>query len=255
MGTPYFQLAALVQRLRTSLPVRFTLTDPFTGGQIEIVRENMLVDFIVDTPNLGSESQICPAHYVEFARLHRAAEYSAELAATEYTAWKAERANEYRAANPGVAPKARGKAAAAEDDGEQKQGKGPTGAQVEAYYRSHADYKKVSEHEKMLRAWAGLFEDAKKGIEMKARIIDGQNRSVRGFEGVERAVAPTEERVFEVPPNPPPGPMVAPPQSPYQVGPGYAAPNQNGPYAPYPGAAPGTPGGLPPMPPPFPGSR
>lgn len=253
MGTPFHALATLVQRLRSSLPIRFTLTDPFTGGQLEIVRDNLLADFIVDTANLAMEAQMVSAFYLEVARLHRAAEYSADIASTEYVQWKSERAKEFRAQAPAAAaakPK-RGKAAAEGAPEEEKAVKGPTNAMVEEYYRSHADYKKYSGQEKLLRAWAGLFEDAKKGVEMKSRIIDGQQRSMRGFEHVERAVHDMEEKHFEIPASPPPPPNGQPPyQAPVTAPP---APGSY-PFNPYGGAPQQSQGSMPPMPP-FPGSR
>lgn len=197
MGTPFYPLQSLIQRLRTQLPLSVILTDPFTKQSLEVKRENVLQEFIVDTANLGMESQMVPALYVEFARLERAAEYSADVAAAKYTQWKSERASEFRAFAPDApapASKARGKKA---DDGEPKPVK-VTNAQAEEYYRSHEDYLSVRDEEMRLRALQGLFAACREGMQMKSRMIDSQHRSVRGYEGVERMVYGAEEAAANV---------------------------------------------------------
>lgn len=232
MGTPYLAHAQLVARLRSTLPIRLQLYCPFTKQVLNVERENLIAEMVVDTANMGAESQLAPGFFLELARFQRAAEYAAELAKSEYVQWKAERAKEFRLSNPAAAETAkpkRGKkdapAPAADPNAAPVAAarKAPTAAEVEAYYRGHPDYMRMNTQEQLMRAYAGIFDDAKEGARMKLQILKEQQSNMRGYERAERTVAPIEERRFEVPPFQGPPGAGAPPQQ-HGAPPGYQPP-------------------------------
>ncbi len=159
----------ILEQLKLLMPVALTLEDPISKQPITVAYENLHALLIIDLNSLPFEAQVVAALYAEMARFQRAAEYAAGRAEVRYRKWKAAKGDELRAARKTAKEKP------------------PTAAQVEAYYRDHADYEKMSEEPERMKAIAGLFDDLKWSFRMKSQMMSDVTRSLSGYESAARA--------------------------------------------------------------------
>jgi len=180
----YASSAEIIRRLKLEMPISVVYEDPFPPhGPMSMHRENVLALLVVDTHNLVIDGQACAALYAEMGRFARAAQLAADKAETRYRKWKAQMRHECAAK---AAPKktAGGKLAAKQ---------GPTGDEVETYYRTHKDYEALANEPRTLAAQAGLFEDLRWAFKLKAethndhaKLLGGHERTMRMDDANER---------------------------------------------------------------------
>ena len=183
----YASSAEIIRRLKLEMPISVTYVDPFTGGPMTMHRENVLALLVVDTHNLIIEGQACAALYAEMGRFARAATYATAQAETKYRKWKAQMRHEC-AANTPEKKTAAGKKAAKQ---------GPTGDEVETYYRMHKDYEEIANAPHKLAAQAGLFEDLRWAFKLKAETHNDQTKLLGGHERTMR-MDDSNERLTEL---------------------------------------------------------
>jgi hypothetical protein len=164
--TAYVRSHEIVERLKLAMPAHLTLIDPMSGESFEIHRDNYLSMLVIDSHNLLFEGQPLPALYAEAGRACRAAEYAHDLAEVRYKRWKAQRAAEFR--------------------DKRKEGKGPTVAEVEEFYRCHEQYEAMAMDPKRWSAIAGLLEDVRDAFGIKQRIQHDQTALLGAYERVEQ---------------------------------------------------------------------
>ena len=164
----YRRAAEIVRKVRMEMPVNVSLTDPVTGQPFEVNRANVLESLTIDTAVPELEAQTIAALYALFGRAQRASEYAAALAEAHYVAWKS-----------GIARDARAK------------GGKITAAEAEEAYRTHAEYVERQTQPDRYRALAGLFEDIKKGFQIKGE----QLRSIVGMQRGHDATHASEDAV------------------------------------------------------------
>lgn len=170
----YVRSRDIIERLKLEMPVQVTLPDPWTGAPFEVRRDNYLAILTLDFENLPFEGQSLAAFYAEAGRAARAATYQSELAEIQYRKWKAQRAAECADKMP-EKKTASGKPAAKQ---------GPTKDEIEQFYRTHEDYEAVASAAARYRALAGLFEDVRKGFELKQRTHETSQRMSGSYERV-----------------------------------------------------------------------
>lgn len=171
----------------TGFPVQLTLEDPQTQQPISMSYENLHLLATIDLQSIDLESQIITNMYIEMARMERAAEWECRRAEGRYRRWKAQMAEELRT-DPDRPEKktASGKKAAKQ---------GPTSAEIEEYYRSHADYEEYSNAPARWETVAGLFKDLKWAFKMKSEHLLSMAQYVGGFEGTTRNEQAVGERL------------------------------------------------------------
>jgi len=179
----YASSAAIIRRVKLEMPISVTYEDPFTGGPMTMHRENVLALLVVDTHNLIVEGQACAALYAEMGRFARAAQLAADKAETRYRKWKAQMRHE-------CASKSEPKKTAS---GKLASKQGPTGDEVETYYRTHADYEAMANEPRTLGAQAGIFEDLRWAFKLKGethsdqvKLLGGHERTMRMDDSNER---------------------------------------------------------------------
>lgn len=156
--------ADIIKRLNLYLPIHLEgLIDPL-GNEFSIRRENLMALLTTDIEALPFDSQSIAPLFMEMARAQRSCEWGAEQLRTRYVQWKALKGKELRQARE------------AADE------KKPTVAEVEEYYRTHAEYEEMAMAPASLDTLALLFSDAKDAFLMKSRAQDKQFRLVAGHE-------------------------------------------------------------------------
>jgi hypothetical protein len=164
----YVRSQEIVERLRLELPMKLELPDPWTGEPFQIDRRNYLAALVIDSHNLVFEGQAIPALYAEAGRAARAAEYQAELAATRFARWKAQRVAECLS------------------KAEQAKEKRPTDKQTEAFYRTHDDYEKLASAGPRYHALAGVLSDVREAFRLKSKLQHDQVVLLGAYENVMR---------------------------------------------------------------------
>lgn len=152
----------IVDRVKLHLPIHVTLIDPVGNTEFTIYRENVLRSLVIDAGDIVADAQMLAGQYGEMARAQRACERAAAAGERAFVSWKAQ-----------VAASAR---ADAKKAGVVK----ITGAEAEEAYRTHPDYQKMADVQAYYSTLAGLFEDLKKGFDLKAKMVDATMRFLGG---------------------------------------------------------------------------
>lgn len=153
----HVRAAEVVRRMKLSMPVYLTMTDPFTGQPYVLSKENLLALLALDVTRLTFEGQVVPALHAEIARAQRACEGEAIKAEVAYRKWKAQIATQTRA--------------------EQRDTK-LTEKAVEESYRTKPEYETMSEAPERWNLLARLFGDLKDSVRLKGEMIKAQERSL-----------------------------------------------------------------------------
>jgi len=151
----HVRAAEIVRRLKLSMPVHLTMSDPFTGQPYTLSKENLLALLALDVTRLTFEGQVVPALHGEIARAQRACEGEAIKAEVAYRKWKAQIAAQTRAQDGRVTEK-----------------------MVEESYRQRAEYETMSEAPERWNLLARLFGDLKDSVRLKGEMIKAQERSL-----------------------------------------------------------------------------
>ena len=168
----YVKRDEVLRLLATTMPVTVTYDDPMAPGRpITFEREDMLA-LLAYGDDATSDSQWVASMYAECSRFEKAASLEAEIADSSYVRWKAQRAAEFRDKSSAKTAKGAPKAA--------------TIAEVEEFYRNHADYIALSTAPARLRAQAGVFKGLVESFAIKSRMLDAAVRNMRGYEGTSR---------------------------------------------------------------------
>lgn len=161
----YMHVDDLKKRLRLSMPTKVTLPDIVQGGNFTINRADLMDLLLINPESLVLESQAIPALYAEMGKMQRCAKKAADEAATAYRTWKQVQSKHFKAQHPD---------------------KKPTGAAVEEYYRTLADYANMSNAESYFLNLSYLFGDLKDAFKLKADLVRSNQNYIQGFERVEK---------------------------------------------------------------------
>jgi hypothetical protein len=162
----YARSAEIIRRLKLEMPVEVTLPDVISSKPFSIRRDNVLALLTIDTANLLVEGQSVAAFYVEMGRAQRAAELAAAKAEIIYRKWKADQSSRFRIS---------------------RSEKKPTKDECEENYRTNPAYEEMASASEKFKALAGLFDDIKRGFDIKGRVVHDQTTMVLGHERATRA--------------------------------------------------------------------
>lgn len=162
----------LLSELRLKMPVTLTVTDPISKQPMTLSYENMHELLVVDTEALMVDSAVVSNLYAEMVRFQKAVEWQAARAASRFAQWKSEQVK--------AAKKAKAKA---------------TVAEIEAEYRTHADYDQIANEESEWLAIAGVLDGLAWAFKMKADMMSDHSRIVGGYEAAARSEAKEERRM------------------------------------------------------------
>ena len=171
MNMYYLDPSVILKDLR-KFEVDIDLEDPITKQTFRANYDDIHAMLVVDSKNLVFEGQIISAMYAEMSRLTNSAMWMSVKSDMEYVRWKAHMARECASKTPEKLI-ASGKPAA---------NQGPTGTEVETYYRSHKDYEDYSMAGKRYLMIANIFKDAARAFDMKSRTLSDQTKVMAGYE-------------------------------------------------------------------------
>lgn len=166
------KIEKLLNELRLKMPLDLTVTDPMTRQPMALSYANMHELLVIDTSALMVDSAVVANLYAEMVRFQKAVEWQADRAASRFAQWKADQVKAAKSSTPKA-----------------------TVQQIEAEYRTHADYDEIANEEARYRAIVGVLAGLAEAFRIKARMMSDHTRIVGNYEAATRSEVQEDRRV------------------------------------------------------------